>query len=95
VHDIFPCANLIFFLCNYKQEIFNFQGFPARSTVETWTLGRYFLSVYLDVQVSNFNSSQTEFLWPVPKIHLEEGLVGGREKSIEGSMASTRIHPDE
>jgi len=44
-----------------------------------WTLGRDFLRVYLDVQVSNFNSSQTEFLWPVPKIHLEEGLEGGKE----------------
>ena len=62
-----------------RHEIFNFQGFPARSTVETWTLGRDFLSVYLDVQVSNFNSSQTEFLWPVPKIHLDESLEGGRE----------------
>jgi len=44
--------------------------------------------------VSNFNFSQTEVLWPFPEIPLGEDLEGGRE-TIEGSMASTRIRPDE
>jgi len=40
--------------------------------------------------VSNFNSSQTEFLWPVPKIHLDEKF--GRR---EGKPLREVWHPPE